>query len=148
MKEIIFSSEEKALQHLADITNKKIVIASEIFGDTISAMDTINMMKKNKFILFLYDQKTGKFEKKKSPGTHTELAEKMTGDEEDQDRIVDKGVRGYHFPKLNLITFYQVNVSNRYRNPEKSALSIAIHKLKAKDDVEVKIINDKLSASF
>jgi len=142
VKKLIFSSEEKALQHLADITSRKIIIASEIFGDTVGAVETYKMMQGNDCILFLYDPKTKKFEKKKKPATHTQLAAKMTNDEKEQDEIVDKGVRGYYFPELNLLTFYKIGDIRRLRNPDKSALSIAMNKLKTKDDVEVKIIDD------
>ena len=149
MKELFFSSEEKAIQHLADITDKKIIIASEIFGDTIDAVETYDMMKKHiDSILFLYDPKTKNFKKKKKPATHMQLAGRMTSDEEEQNEIIDRGVRGYYFPRLNLITFYKVGDIKRLRNPDKSILNIVMSKLKTKDDVEVKIIDDVFSVSF
>ena len=142
MKELIFSSEDKALQHLANITNKKIIVASEIFGDTVRANDVWSMMMKNNCVLFLYDPKTKKFKKKKKPTTHTQLAAKMTNDKEEQDEILDKGVRGFYFPGLNLLTFYKIGDTKQLRNPDNLALRIAMSKLKTKNDVEVKIIDD------
>jgi hypothetical protein len=145
MDEMEFGTHEEALQYLADQTGAKVVVAAEVVADEISSMSLYNLFSKDKPTVFLLDPHTERFEKAPRPSSHYMLSQKMGDTEEERNEILARGVRGYYFPKLNLLALYKVELPGRrgLRNPTELALRIVANNLKADPKtVNVMIIDD------
>jgi len=150
MENLKFASEEEALQHLSDITGKRIIIAAPLDKE-LSSVDVYDILKQDSgSVAWMWDKKVTQ-DFVKGEKHHFSLAEKIVKkhklaknyeeQEEKAEEIVDNSIRGYFFPKTNQIAIYPIKSGSRYIEPKGDTLSFVIQKLGGKVNAKTKGIS-------
>ena len=138
MENLKFASSEEALQHLSDLTGKRIIIAASLDKE-LSSVEVYKMLQKDtKVIAWLWD-KNNTDDFVKGGKNHFSLAEKIVkknnlakGSKEQEEKaedIADSAVRGYYFPSSNEIAIYPIKSGFRYIDPKSDILNLISNKL-------------------
>jgi hypothetical protein len=150
MDNLKFASENDALQCLANITGKRIIIAAPLDRE-LSSEDVYDILKSDSgSVAWLWDKRiTQDFVE--GGKHHFALAEKIVKkhklaknyeeQEEKAEEIVDNAIRGYFFPKTNQIAIYPIKSGSRYIEPKGDTLSFVIQKLGGKVNSKTKGIS-------